>query len=113
MPYSRLCACQKIIPAGERCECQVKADRARKARHDRRRPSARERGYTVEWEHARAEYLVANSHCQHEGCGAPATIVHHIKPHKGHMRLFWNRANWMPVCQPCHDGPLQSKERDR
>ncbi|WP_338036289.1 HNH endonuclease signature motif containing protein [Nitratireductor alexandrii] len=49
----------------------------------------------------------------HNRCGRPATVVHHVKPHRGDKRLFWDRSNWMPACQPCHDGPLQAQERRR
>ncbi len=107
----RICSCGKVVLAGERCACQAVQDRARKARHDRKRPNARARGYTRQWENARAEYLRAHPYCQHKACGRPATIVHHVIPHKGNMRLFWERTNWMPVCKACHDGPLQSQER--
>lgn len=109
----RICACQKVVPAGERCACQITQERARKARHDARRPSARERGYTAEWERARADYLRQHPFCMHNRCGRPATVVHHVKPHRGDKRLFWDRSNWMPACQPCHDGPLQAQERRR
>ncbi|WP_309242099.1 HNH endonuclease [Paenibacillus sp. S150] len=23
-------------------------------------------------------------------------------PHKGDMELFWNEANWQPLCASCH-----------
>jgi 5-methylcytosine-specific restriction endonuclease McrA len=111
MPFKapRLCQCGKVVPAGARCECQAVADRARKARHDARRPSARARGYDAEWREARAAFLTVNRTCRR--CGSPATVVHHIQPHKGNKALFWNRANWFPACKPCHDGPLQAAER--
>ncbi|MBL0937178.1 MAG: HNH endonuclease [Rhizobiaceae bacterium] len=107
----RLCSCGTIVPADQRCACQITADRARKARHDRRRPSARQRGYTSAWQKARAAFLRMYPYCRHNGCGRAATIVHHVIPHKGNDRLFWDRCNWMPVCQPCHNGPLQAAER--
>jgi 5-methylcytosine-specific restriction protein A len=31
-----------------------------------------------------------------------ATVVDHIKPHKGDKLLFWQRANWQPLWKPCH-----------
>jgi 5-methylcytosine-specific restriction enzyme A len=107
----RLCSCGKIVPAAERCACQITADRARKARHDRRRPTAARRGYNRAWREARADFLQRNPYCRHDGCGRPASIVHHVIAHKGDDRLFWDRSNWLPVCKRCHDGPLQAQER--
>jgi 5-methylcytosine-specific restriction endonuclease McrA len=85
------------------------SDRARKARHDQNRPSARERGYDSKWTAARKAFLAIHRFCAR--CGKPATVVHHSTPHKGDRAIFWNRKLWLPACQPCHDGPLQSAER--
>lgn len=111
MTIMRLCTCGRKVPTNERCECQRDSKRQRDQRHDRKRPSARARGYDRVWQQARREFLQAHPYCMHNGCGRPATIVHHTIRHKGNPRLFWNRALWLPVCQPCHDGPLQSQER--
>lgn len=105
----RLCGCGKIVPALTRCSCQRASDKARKARHDRSRPSARERGYTVEWEKARADYLKLNPRCRR--CGEPANLVDHIEPHRGNQTLFWSRANWQPLCVICHSRHKQREER--
>ena len=32
-----------------------------------------------------------------------ATVVDHIKPHKGDLALFWDRDNWQPACVRCHN----------
>jgi 5-methylcytosine-specific restriction endonuclease McrA len=107
----RLCSCGKIVPHDQRCECQRKQDRERKARHDRNRPSARERGYDHRWRKARVEYLALHPYCRM--CGKPASVVDHVIPHKGDPRLFWHRANWQPLCQPCHDRHKQRQERSQ
>ncbi|WP_460274261.1 HNH endonuclease signature motif containing protein [Celeribacter sp. ULVN23_4] len=44
-------------------------------------------------------------------CGAPATVVDHIIPHKGDDRLFWDKTNWQALCKPCHDRQKQREER--
>ena len=64
------------------------------------RKSSRERGYTGKWEKERKAYLADHPFC--DCCGAPATVVDHIKPHKGDKRLFWSRSNWQPLCASCH-----------
>ncbi len=110
----RLCTCGKIVAHGTRCSCQIAATRARNARHDARRPSARERGYDHEWRKARLEYLATHPHCRECSKSAItrlATVVDHIIPHSGDKRLFWHRANWQPLCKPCHDSVKQRQER--
>lgn len=109
MKAPRICSCGKVVPAGVQCSCQKAQDKARKAAHDKRRPSARERGYTAEWDKARAEYLLAYPSCKR--CGARATLVDHVTPHKGNQTLFWDRRNWQALCTPCHSGAKQSEER--
>jgi 5-methylcytosine-specific restriction protein A len=32
-----------------------------------------------------------------------ASVVDHIKPHKGDKRLFWDMKNHQPLCKRCHD----------
>ena len=103
------CACGRIVRHGTLCECQREATRARNARHDARRPSARQRGYTAAWEAARLEFLAYHPACA--CCRAPATVVDHVKPHRGDMRLFWDRENWQPLCAPCHNRIKQRLER--
>ena len=109
MKPPRLCTCGKIVPADECCACQVVRDRARKARHDQRRPTAARRGYNNEWRKARAEFLARFPSCRR--CGAPASTVDNIKPHRGDDRLFWDRSNWQPLCTSCHNRHKQREER--
>lgn len=108
----RICACGKRVSATQRCECQINRERERKARHDANRPTASQRGYGTKWRAARATFLEQNPTCLR--CGAPATIVDHIIPHRGDLTkrgLFWNRRNWQPLCKPCHDRAKQSEEK--
>ena len=110
----RICSCGNVVPHGERCECQRTATRERNARHDARRPSARARGYDHEWRKARLEYLAMHPHCREcskNGLTRLASVVDHIIPHRGDKRLFWHRANWQPLCAPCHNSHKQRQER--
>jgi len=106
-PY--ICRCGRKVPAGHACGCRLPEVRARKAAADAKRPTAAQRGYDGKWQRERAAYLKAYPVCSR--CGAPATVVNHITPHRGDRKLFWRRANWEPVCAPCHNGPIQSTER--
>jgi 5-methylcytosine-specific restriction enzyme A len=74
--------------------------------HDARRGSAHERGYSAAWQRARVGFLKSHPLCKaHEGKGevVVATVVDHIKPHKGDKALFWDHDNWQALCKPCHD----------
>lgn len=103
--------CGKIHASGIRCPKGIARDRERKARFDEQRPSARERGYSTAWDKARAAFLAKHPKCVK--CGEPATVVDHITPHRGYMRLFWDRKNWAPLCAHCHNSTKQSEERRR
>lgn len=107
----RICPCGHRVPAGVPCACQERRAAERRARAEANRPTARERGYSVAWQKARAGFLAKHPNCAR--CARPATIVHHVVPHRGDKLKFWNRKNWQPVCKPCHDGPCQSEEKSQ
>lgn len=103
----RICTCGRVVPAGERCACSM----ARKAAADKRRPSARERGYNARWERERKAFLKQHPTCCR--CGAPADTVDHKEPHRGNAALFWDRSNWAAMCRPCHSSGKQAEERQQ
>jgi 5-methylcytosine-specific restriction endonuclease McrA len=77
------------------------------------RGSARERGYTYRWEKARLFFLREHPLCRMclgQGKVTEATVVDHIIPHRGDQTLFWDRANWQPLCKPNHDSAKQAEE---
>jgi 5-methylcytosine-specific restriction endonuclease McrA len=108
MQAPRICSCGTKVAYGLRCACQI----IRKAEADKRRPNATERGYDSKWQKESKAFLAlpANRHCAC-GCGRNANVVDHIVPHKGDMRLFWNRKNWQPLNSHCHNSTKQSLER--
>jgi 5-methylcytosine-specific restriction protein A len=78
------------------------------------RPSARERGYTRTWEKARKQFLLSHpccAMCGREGRVTAASVVDHIKPHRGDKMLFWDSTNWQALCSPCHNRHKQREER--
>lgn len=78
------------------------------------RPSARQRGYTTRWDRARRVYLAAHPlcrMCEQDGRTTPATVVDHVVPHRGDARLFWDSANWQPLCAHHHNSVKQRQER--
>lgn len=86
-----------------------------KARHDTQRESAHSRGYGHRWREARKGYLRKHPlcvMCGREGVVKAATVVDHIQPHKGDMRLFWDKNNWQPLCERHHNREKQREERE-
>jgi len=103
----RICGCGRVVAPGAICQCQAQ----RKAEADKRRPTARQRGYDSKWDIERRAFLAlpANGKCNR--CPNPATVVDHIKPHRGDRKLFWDRRNWQPLCAHCHNSKKQSEEK--
>jgi len=104
----RVCRCGKIIAATDLCECQIR----RKAEADKLRPSAHDRGYDSKWRRESKEFLALphNRLCAC-GCGRVADCVDHKVPHRGDMKLFWDRKNWQPLASsPCHASRKQRME---
>jgi 5-methylcytosine-specific restriction protein A len=79
-----------------------------KREHDAHRPSARERGYGSKWQKARDGWLKRYPNCV--DCGEPATEVDHEIPHKGDMKLFWDRTNWRSRCKKHHSRKTATRD---
>jgi 5-methylcytosine-specific restriction endonuclease McrA len=86
-------------------------------RDDRRSPEARQWRKLYKgkrWSALRMQQLTRVPLC--ERCRkrkklTPATVVHHVEPHRGDPVKFFNPANLESSCAPCHDGEAQSDER--
>lgn len=86
--------------------CEAHAE-ARRKRYEGERPSAARRGYGHKWRKAREQYLKQNPMCEEleaDGtrCREPATDVDHKIPHRGDLKLFWDRKNWQALCHSHH-----------
>lgn len=78
------------------------------------RAKTAERGYGGRWQRERLQYLSQHPLCVTcfaQGCITPATVVDHIKPHKGDPVLMWDRNNWQALCKSHHDRDKQSQDR--
>lgn len=79
------------------------------------RKSAALRGYGHKWRVAREIYLRSNPlcvMCRADGYVVAATVVDHIIPHRGDMRLFWDmKNNVQSLCVHCHSSVKQKEER--
>lgn len=70
------------------------------------RPSATDRGYDYHWQQARREFLRKNPLCTEHlrrGRLVVASVVDHVRPHRGNYERFWDDSNWQSLCKECHD----------
>lgn len=49
--------------------------------------------------------------CKQLGRTTAATVVDHIKPHRGDLELFYDPSNLQALCAPCHDRHKQRQEK--
>lgn len=80
-----------------------------------RNESSNARGYTYRWQKYRLTFLAQNPlcvFCLQQGKTEAATVVDHIKPHKGDMELFWDPKNHQALCTPCHAITKQRMENN-
>ena len=85
-----------------RCEKHRKQERRE---HDEHRGSSADRGYGAHWRKIRLAFLAQYplcALCQRERKLAPATVVDHIRPHRGNPELFYDPENLQALCKPCH-----------
>ena len=49
--------------------------------------------------------------CADGGEVRAASVVDHIRPHRGDQTLFWDQDNWQPLCKDCHEKHKQAVEK--
>lgn len=63
--------------------------------------------YSHKWQKVSKAFLAKHPWCaeclRQDETWTPATVVDHIKPHRGNQSLFWDRNNWQPLCKHHHD----------
>jgi 5-methylcytosine-specific restriction endonuclease McrA len=68
---------------------------------------------SVRWRKARARHLAEYplcSMCERQARETAASVVDHIKEHKGDHDLFWDPNNWQSLCPSCHSGIKRMQE---
>jgi 5-methylcytosine-specific restriction endonuclease McrA len=73
------------------------------------RPTAAQRGYGSAWQKYRAGYLLSHPYCVK--FGKVASVVDHVKPHRGDQTLFWDKENHAALCRHCHNSYKQRLEK--
>lgn len=80
---------------------------------DQHRGSARERGYTRQWEKFRATFLQEHPLCEYcsaDGRVEPTVIVDHDLPHRGDPGLFWDNS-FTGLCKAHHSEKARVENR--
>ncbi len=102
----------RFVPAGQRSKREVQQD------SDRRRGSARQRGYSAAWDKASKGFLRSHPFCRYCDEGvfgevqvSASAVTDHLYPQRTYDGVFWRTEWWVAACQPCHDGPKQALER--
>ena len=70
--------------------------------------------YGAKWQRERRKFLESNPFCvkcYEEGHITMATVVDHIKTHRGDQKLFWDRSNWQPLCEHHHNVKTMTEDR--
>jgi 5-methylcytosine-specific restriction enzyme A len=73
--------------------------------HDKARGSARDRGYTTEWDKFSKAFLASHVLCEYctaKGLTVVADVTDHDLPHRQDPDLFWNNT-FTALCRPCHN----------
>lgn len=111
--------CAALVRGGGYCERHAPAQQEAAREKDRERGSAASRGYGHRWAKTSQGFL--RNHplccaCSAQGRVTAAEVTDHIVPHRlaealasedadrilAARELFWNRANWQPLCWRCH-----------
>jgi 5-methylcytosine-specific restriction protein A len=91
---------------GRAQEASYCTEHEKKARaHYPTRPSEHANLYNYGWTKIRRVFLMQHpicKRCEDKGRLTPATVVDHIVPHKGDTALFYDPANFQPLCASCH-----------
>ena len=80
------------------------------------RGTAHERGYDAKWQRRRRLWLLNHPLCRYcqEGCRVEAaTVVDHIKPHRGDWQLFVDATNHQSLCKHHHDQKTEGETEKR
>lgn len=78
------------------------------------RPIKAKRMYDAKWQRESKAHLAAHPlcvECDRLGRIRAATVVDHREPHRGNVRLFWDRSNWQGLCKAHHDAWKQRVEK--
>lgn len=83
---------------------------------DQSRPTSRQRGYDTRWTAYSKARLARHPLCEEHrrnGQLVRATCTDHIVPHRGDMRIFWDKTNHQSLCLSCNSKKSAKEAHDR
>ena len=116
----RLCltpGCGEIASSGRfRCPACLEKQQEDAQKNDRLRGTAAQRGYGYKWQRFRARWIKKHPICEdpygwHPGEVREVSDIDHIIPHKGNMKLFWDKSNLQGLCSECHKRKTALEQR--
>ncbi len=66
--------------------------------------------YGGRWRAESKAFLAEPGNAWCRACNGMAQCVDHVVAHKGDEELFWDQANWQPLCNPCHSKKTTSED---
>lgn len=106
MPEAPLKQCAKCKLNLTREMYCLKCAELKKKQYQAQRNKSWQHLYGSRWRKARKSFLINHplcADCLGDGLSVRANVVDHIKPHKGNIKLFWDRSNWQGLCDTCHN----------
>ena len=94
--------CPEVV-SGDRCEAHKIEKRKQ---YDQARNKEWQHLYNARWRRERSAYLMSHplcAHCLAVGRVTAAVILDHVIPHKGNVKLFWDKSNRQGLCAKCHN----------
>ena len=113
MPFAAKVQCKgcgKPVVSGYCAACRAQG------KGSERRPSSNTRLYGYRWQRESKLFLLDHPLCveypkgTHGQVVVLAECVDHVIPHKGNLRLFWDKRNWQPLCIPCNSRKAVAEE---
>jgi 5-methylcytosine-specific restriction enzyme A len=97
------------------CDFDARGRRLKHAMAEQARPREEWRRWykSPAWQAMRSNQLSADplcSYCGEQAMVVAASVVDHIRPHRGNYQLFFDPLNLQSLCKACHDRRKQREE---
>jgi 5-methylcytosine-specific restriction protein A len=97
--------CNQLVDTSY-CNTHQQLHIEKRKEYDKHRPTYHDWYSNKRWRMLRIHWLKCNPicvMCNKIGRITPATIVDHVRPHKGSIDMFYDVSNLQSLCKQCHD----------